>query len=234
MNECTTNERGEPIRVLIVDDHPLVREGLAARIQRESDLTVCGEAEDISHTLALVKSTHPDLVIVDLSLKSGQGLELIKRIPSCSENTKTLVCSMYNESLYAERALHAGALGYINKQEMSEKIIEAIRHVLQGKIYLSPCMTARLLQQAIGSSPQRIRSPVEALSDRELEIFKLIGQGKTARQIADELHLSVKTIDTHRENIKKKLHLRNATELSCEAIQWVTKYETSWSRAIKV
>ena len=150
MNEVATNECSKPVRILIVDDHPIVREGLAARIARQPDLSVCGEAEDVADALELVKTTRPDLVIVDLSLKSGQGLDLIKRIPACSENTKTLVSSMYDESLYAERALRAGALGYVNKQEMSEKIIEAIRHVLTGKIYLSPTMTERLLHRAVG------------------------------------------------------------------------------------
>ena len=204
-----------------MDDHPIVREGLAARIARQPDLSVCGEAEDVADALELVKTTRPDLVIVDLSLKSGQGLDLIKRIPACSENTKTLVSSMYDESLYAERALRAGALGYVNKQEMSEKIIEAIRHVLTGKIYLSPTMTERLLHRAVGSPPQLAQSPIETLSDRELEIFKMIGQGKTTRQIAGDLHLSIKTVETHRENIKSKLNILNAAELSRAAVQWV-------------
>src|SRR5205807_3084462 len=137
----------------------------------------CGEAEDVADALDLVKTTQPDLVIVDLSLKSGQGIDLIKKIKARSPNTKMLVSSMYDESLYAERALRAGAMGYINKQEMSEKIIEAIRHVMEGKIYLSPRMTERLLQRAVGASPELARSPVETLSDRELEVFKMIGKG---------------------------------------------------------
>jgi DNA-binding NarL/FixJ family response regulator len=163
---------------------------------------------------------------VDLSLKSGQGLDLIRRIHAFSESTKTLVSSMYDESLYAERALRAGALGYVNKQEMSEKIIEAIRQVLDGKIYLSPNMTERLLHRAVGAQPQLVQSPVETLSDRELEIFKLVGLGKTTRQIAGELHLSIKTVETHRENIKSKLHIVNAAELSREAVQWVMENGT--------
>jgi DNA-binding NarL/FixJ family response regulator len=212
---------GARIKILIVDDHPIVREGLAARIARQSDLTVCGEAEDVADALDLVKTTQPDLAIIDLSLKSGQGLDLIKRIHASSPNTKALVSSMYDESLYAERALRAGALGYVNKQEMSEKIIEAIRQVLDGKIYLSPRMTERFLQRAVGSPPQLGKSPIETLTDRELEIFKLIGKGKTTRQIAADLHLSIKTVETHRENIKSKLNIVNAAELSREAVQWV-------------
>jgi DNA-binding NarL/FixJ family response regulator len=226
MTAPTTSTGTKPVKILIVDDHPIVREGLAARIARQPDLAVCGEAEDVNTALELVKSTGPDLVIVDLSLKSGQGLDLIRRIHAFSESTKTLVSSMYDESLYAERALRAGALGYVNKQEMSEKIIEAIRQVLDGKIYLSPNMTERLLHRAVGAQPQLVQSPVETLSDRELEIFKLVGLGKTTRQIAGELHLSIKTVETHRENIKSKLHIVNAAELSREAVQWVMENGT--------
>lgn len=209
------------IRILIVDDHPIVREGLAARIAQQADMAVCGQAEDVADALELVKETQPHLAIIDLSLKSGQGLDLIKRIQASSSTTKTLVSSMYDESLYAERALRAGALGYVNKQEMSEKIVEAIRQVLDGKVYLSPRMTERMLQRAVGVPPQLDQSPVESLTDRELEIFKLIGQGKTTRQIAGELYVSVKTVETHRENIKSKLGIVNAAELSREAVQWV-------------
>jgi len=209
------------VKILIVDDHPIVREGLAARISRQPDLKVCGEAEDVLGALELVKTAHPDLVIVDLSLKTGQGLDLIKKIKARHPDTKMLVSSMYDETLYAERSLRAGALGYINKQEVSEKIIDAIRQVLGGKIYLSPPMTERLLQRAVGSPEELPRSAVETLTDRELEVFKMIGKGMTTRHIANDLHLSVKTVETHRENIKSKLSLPNSAELSREAVQWV-------------
>jgi DNA-binding NarL/FixJ family response regulator len=221
MNEVRNNVSQHSIRILIVDDHPIVREGLVARIARQPDLKVCGEAEDVLDALDLVKSQHPDLVIVDLSLKSGQGIDLIKRIHACTEGTKTLVSSMYDESLYAERALRAGAMGYVNKQEMSEKIVEAIHQVMAGKIYLSPRMTEKLLQRAVGAPPQLVPAPIDTLTDRELEIFKMIGKGKTTRQIAGELHLSIKTVETHREHIKTKLNIDNAAELSREAVQWV-------------
>jgi DNA-binding NarL/FixJ family response regulator len=221
MSESSTKEAVAQVKILIVDDHPIVREGLAARINRQPDLTVVGEAEDVADALELVKSTKPDLVVVDLSLKSGQGLDLIKKINATTDKIKTLVSSMYDESLYAERALRAGALGYVNKQEMSEKIIEAIRMVLAGKIYLSPVMTERLLHRAVGVPPELARNPVETLSDRELEIFRMIGNGKTTRQIAGELHLSVKTVETHRENIKGKLNIVNGAELGREAVRWV-------------
>ena len=221
MTDSKPNEGRKAVKILIVDDHPIVREGLAARIARQPDLVVCGEAEDVADALELVKTTQPDLIIVDLSLKSGQGLDLIKRVKARFEDAKMLVSSMYDESLYAERALRAGALGYINKQEMSDKIVDAIRQVMDGKIYLSPPMTERLLQRAVGAAPQLVQSPIESLSDRELEVFKMIGTGKTTRQIAEELHLSVKTVETHRENIKTKLDIPNSAELSREAVQWV-------------
>jgi DNA-binding NarL/FixJ family response regulator len=209
------------VKILIVDDHPIVREGLAARLARQPDFEICGEAEDVADALDKVKTTRPHMVIVDLSLKSGQGLDLIKRIKALGMDTKMLVSSMYDESLYAERSLRAGAMGYVNKQEVSEKIIDAIRQVIDGKIYLSPRMTERLLQRAVGAIPQLVQSPFETLTDRELEIFKMIGKGMTTRQIANDLHLSVKTVETHRENIKGKLNLPNSAELSREAVQWV-------------
>jgi DNA-binding NarL/FixJ family response regulator len=226
MNEEKTMEATRVARILIVDDHPIVREGLAARLARQPDLKVCGEAEDVADALEIVKTAKPDLVIVDLSLKTGQGLELIKKIKARNDDVKMLVSSMYDESLYAERALRAGASGYINKQEISEKLIDAIRQVLAGKMYLSPKMTERLLQRAVGAAPQLVQSPIETLSDRELEIFKMIGKGNTTRQIANELHLSIKTVETHRENIKGKLNIPNSAELSREAVQWVMENGT--------
>jgi DNA-binding NarL/FixJ family response regulator len=208
-------------KILIVDDHPLVREGLASRITRQPDMEICGEAADVNEALALVKTTNPDLVIVDLSLRLSHGTDLIKQVKARGEGTKMLVSSMYDESLYAERVLRAGAMGYINKQEMPEKVIEAIRQVLAGKVYLSPSMTDRLLSRAIGKTGEIERSPIEKLSNRELEIFRLIGRGLTTRQIAKDLHLSVKTVETHRENIKSKLSVSNSAELSRQAVQWV-------------
>jgi len=221
MNDIATLQANKVTTILIVDAHPIVREGLAARISRQADLKVCGEAEDVADAMECVKTANPDLVIVDLSLKSGQGIDLIKRIKARAPDTKMLVSSMYDESLYAERALRAGALGYVNKQEMSEKIIDAIRQVLDGKIYLSQNMTERLLHRAVGSAPQLVQSPIESLSNRELEIFKMIGQGLPTRQIAAELHLSIKTVETHRENIKGKLDIHNGAELSKRAVHWV-------------
>lgn len=207
-------------RILIVDDHPLVREGLAARIGRQSGWEVCGEAESAEEALEQVGQTQPDLVVVDISLKGGDGISLIRDIHSRFDYVKTLVSSMHDESLYAERALRAGASGYINKQEMPDKVLDAIQQVLNGKLYLSQRMTEQLLQRAVGGLQLRERMPVENLSDRELQVFRMIGKGLKSRQVADELHLSIKTVETHRENIKAKLGVRNSAELARQAVQW--------------
>lgn len=207
-------------RILIVDDHPMVRDGIKLQVSMHQDLDVCGEAESVVEAFALVQQTHPDLVIVDISLKSGHGIDLIKRIKSYDGEIKMLVSTMYNESLYAERALRAGAQGYLNKQESREKLVEAIRTVLSGQRYFSPQMTERLVSQAVGKTDPT-QSPVETLSNRELEVFQLIGTGLTSGAIARKLHLSPHTIDTHREKIKVKLGLKNSGELQREAVQWV-------------
>ena len=209
-----------PAKILIVDDHPVVREGLAVRIARQPDLEVCGEAEDVAEALRQVSVANPDLVIVDISLKEGSGIELIKEIRARDRRIKMLVVSMYDESLYAERALGAGALGYINKQEAATKVIDAIHQVLGGEIYLSAGMTDRILHRAVdGRQPER--SSIESLTDRELEIFRYIGLGLTIRQIAEKIHRSVKTVEAHRDHIKTKLNLKNSTELIRSAVHWV-------------
>jgi DNA-binding NarL/FixJ family response regulator len=208
------------VKILIVDDHPSVREGLALRISLHADLEVCGEAESEDQAVALVKQLKPDLVLVDISLKSGHGLELIKRIRSMDPTVRMLVISGFQESLYAERACRAGALGYLNKQESSEKMIEAIRTVLGGERFLSPEISRRLISQALGSSDRK-KTPIEQLTDRELEVFRMIGEGLSTGIIANRLFLSTHTIDTHRENIKRKLTLNSAAELSRAAVQWL-------------
>lgn len=213
-------KRQSSAKILIVDDHPLVREGLALRISLHSDLQVCGEAETEDDALALVKQISPDLVLVDISLKSGHGIELIKQIRSLDPTVKMLVISGFQESLYAERAFRAGALGYLNKQESNEKVIEAIRTVLGGERFLSPEVSRRLVDLALGAS-DLTKTPIERLTDRELEIFRMIGEGLTTSAIAERLFLSTHTIDTHRENIKRKLSVRNAAELSRTAVQWL-------------
>jgi DNA-binding NarL/FixJ family response regulator len=213
-------KRSLPVRILIVDDHPSVREGLALRISLHADLEVCGEAESEEQAMTLVKQLKPDLVLVDISLKSGHGLELIKRIRAMDPVVKMLVISGFQESLYAERACRAGAMGYLNKQESSEKMIEAIRTVLAGERFLSPEISRRLISQALSSSDRK-KTPIEQLTDRELEIFRMIGQGLSTSLIASRLFLSTHTIDTHRENIKRKLSINSAAELSRAAVQWL-------------
>jgi DNA-binding NarL/FixJ family response regulator len=209
-------------RVLIVDDHPAVREGLALRIDGRPDLRVCGEAADVPEALKLVAERHPDVAVIDIALKNGNGLDLIKRIKGRDESVKMLVWSMYNESLYAERALRAGALGYINKEHATDQIITAIRCVLSGKVYLSEPLTGQLLGRLLhGAAEPAIRSPVAPLSDRELEVFQLIGQGLDTQQIAEKMRVSPKTVETYRARIKEKLNLKSSADLLRHALQWV-------------
>ena len=214
------NRQCVPTKILIVDDHPLVREGLAMRISLHPDLSVCGEADSEDDALALAMKLRPDLMLIDISLKKGHGLNLIKRVRSLDPDIRMLVISGFQESLYAERAFRAGAMGYLNKQESNAKMMEAIRTVLAGKRFLSPEISRRLIEQALGTS-DTARTPVECLTDRELEIFRMIGEGLATSAIASQLFLSTHTIDTHRENIKRKLSVTNAAELSRTAVQWV-------------
>jgi DNA-binding NarL/FixJ family response regulator len=206
--------------IFIVDDHPLVRSGFQQLIAGEPDLSICCEAGTLSEALDTIKRHQPDVAIVDISLPDGNGLELVKRLRIHSPSTRILVISMHEEELFAERALRLGVRGYINKQEAAEQVVEAIREILKGKIYLSQRMTEQLLNRVSTGGGSLDRSPVRNLSDRELEVFDLIGRGFSTGEIADKLHLSVKTIETYRANIKKKLHLKSAAELSRSAIQW--------------
>lgn len=211
-----------PTKVLVVDDHPAVREALAIRIARQGDMAVCGEAEDTVTALRLVEETQPDVIVIDISLKDANGIDLIKRIRDRNHSIRMLVWSMHSESLYAERALRAGAMGYVNKDQATERIIEAIRRILEGKMYLSDEASERLLHRAVGGKhPDGPTSPLDILADRELEVFRLIGQGHKTAEIANQLHLSVKTIETYRDRIRQKLKVENGTKLSFVATQWV-------------
>ena len=212
-------------RILIVDDHPLMREALATRVATEGDLEVCGQAADVSEALQQVAATDPDLVIADLSLKSGNGFDLIKQIKARSGHVKILIHSMYEESRCAEPALRSGAMGFISKLEAPRKIIEAVRQVLAGRVYLSSKMTERVLNRTVGGDRGTAGFPAESLTDRELGVFELIGQGQTTRGIADRLGLSVHTIDTCRERIKLKLNLKSGAELDRYAVIWVLEDE---------
>jgi DNA-binding NarL/FixJ family response regulator len=207
-------------RVLLVDDHPLVRRGLADLLDREPDLEVCGQACDVSEALAEVERTTPDLMVIDLTLKGGHGIDLIEKIKVREESIKMLVSSMHDEMLFAERVLRAGAMGYVTKQESPETLLGAIRQVLRGEVYLSARMTSRLLHRVASGGPSQ-ESPIQSLSNRELEVFEMIGQGLTTLQIARRLDLSPKTIETHREKLKQKLNLKNSAELNRRAVQWV-------------
>ncbi len=211
-------------RILIVDDHPLVRTGFAQLIGDCPDMEVCGEAGNMAEALKLVDRTQPDLAIIDLSLAGGSGLDLIEHIKSRDHNVLMLVASMHDETLYAERVLAAGARGYVNKQEAQDRIIQAIRQVLAGKVYLSQAMTDRLLCSMVDANLEK--RDIESLSNRELQVFELIGQGVSGGAMAKKLHLSVKTIETHQAHIKKKLGLSSAHELHQRAIRWVMEEES--------
>jgi len=209
-------------RIFVVDDHPMIREGLAAQIANEPGLEICGEADDVVEAVARVVAAAPDLVIVDISLKSGNGIDLVKRLKAKDPGLILLVWSMYPENLYAERALRAGARGYINKGKSASQIIEAVRTVLEGRTYLSAEMSEKLLGRVIGQTPEGVvTSWIEKLTDRELEAFELLGQGLTTQQIATRMHVSHKTVETYRARIKEKLGLGNAVELVQHAVQWV-------------
>ena len=206
-------------KVLIVDDHPIVRQGLAQLIRQESDLTVCGEADHGQGIADVVAELKPDVLVLDLTLKDSSGIDIIKELTPRFPTLPILVLSIHDESLYAERALRAGAKGYIMKEEAAEKVVTAVREVLKGEIYVGEKLKSRLLSKAIGA-PKAGASPLEVLSDRELEVFRLLGQGFSTRRIAERFGRSIKTIEIYRANIKHKLDLRDAAELIHYAVRW--------------
>src|SRR6185436_11969443 len=210
-------------RILLVDDHAVVRFGISQLINRQADLVVCGEEEDASKALDAITRLNPDLVIADLSLKDSSGLELMRNIKAQFPKLPILVVSVHDETIYAEMAFRAGALGYLMKQEALDKIPAAIRRVIDGSVYVSDTLAAKMLQQRVRGQTEPQESPIKALSDRELEVFQLIGQWKKTKEIAQELHLSVKTIEYYREQIKRKLNLRDAGELTQHATSWVQR-----------
>ncbi|MEM9914349.1 MAG: response regulator transcription factor [Planctomycetota bacterium] len=209
-------------RIAVVDDHPIVRRGLIELINDVADFEVVGEASDVSTALDMLTKAQPDLALIDLSLGDGHGLELIKSIRAAELDIKMLVVSMMDEALYADRVLRAGASGYLRKEQATENIVTAMRQVLDNKIYLSPNATARVLNQ-VATNEGPAKSPVATLSDRELEVFELLGEGLSSREIAGRLHLSVKTVETYREKIKAKLSLKNGSELTRHAIHWAMR-----------
>lgn len=210
-------ERGT--KLLIVDDHPIVRRGLAELLSRELEFEVREGADNVADALKEVESYLPDLVVVDMSLSDSSGIELLAEIKARWPKVKTLVWSMFDEKMFAERALQAGAMGYVNKKEPIANMVQAVRQVLRGEVFLSPQMTSRLLHRACGGVSEG--DPIQRLSNRELEVFQMLGNGMTTKQIGRKLDLSPKTVEAHRENIKAKLDLKNAAELNRRAVQWV-------------
>ena len=212
-------------KILIVDDHPIVRDGLIRLIHEEQDLTVCGQAEDAHQALKAISESRPDIAIVDITLKSSDGIDLMKNIRSQYPKLPVLILSMHDEALYAERALRAGAKGYIMKQEASEKLLEAVREILSGRIYCSDKISRRVMHKFARGKADIKDSPIDSLSDRELQVFRLIGCGYRTSEIAKKLYLSVKTIETYRTHIKEKLNLANSAELLRYAILWVNSHQ---------
>ncbi|HUD12962.1 MAG TPA: response regulator transcription factor [Terracidiphilus sp.] len=213
--------------VLIVDDHPLMRQGLSLLINQQQDMQVCAEAEEAQAAMQAIAQKKPDILILDISLNGPDGLELLKTIRASDPGLPVLILSMHDEAIYAERALRARANGYIMKHEATEKVLVALRRILNGEVYLSDRMSNKMLQQFIGGTPSLIQSRISSLSDRELEVFCRIGEGRATREIAEELHLSIKTVETYQAHIKEKLALRSGRELIQHAIQWKINEKTA-------
>jgi DNA-binding NarL/FixJ family response regulator len=207
--------------IFIVDDHPLLRRGLAELINREPDMVFCGEAEDSPSAMKQIIQIKPDLVIVDISLKGYNGIELIKNIKAFDQKIQVLVLSMHDESIYAMRVLKAGAKAYVMKQEVTEKVMDAVRRIRAGKVFVSERVASRMLDQVVVGGDPTSDSPVDILSDRELEIVSMIGSGLPTREIAGKLHISIKTVESHRARIKEKLNLENAIQLVQFCVRWV-------------
>ena len=212
--------RRSKIKILLVDDHPIIREHLGELINRESDLAVCGEAVDASQTLQAIATLKPDIVVLDLSLKGAHGTDLIKNIKIQYPRVPILVLSMYDESLYASRCLRAGARGYVNKQQDSDVVMAAIRHILKGEIYVSEQMSDKILKQFVTGLPPVTDEGIEKLSDRELDTFRMIGSGLSSSEIAAELNVSIKTVETYCKRLKEKLDLPAAPDLHKAAVKW--------------
>ena len=213
-------------RIFLVDDHEMFREGLRQLIEREHDMTVCGDAADVTAALAGIEAANPDLVIVDISLGGASGIDLIKAVKNRYEDLPVLVVSMHEESLYSERALRAGAMGYVMKHEPSKTVKTAIRKVLDGDLFLSEKMAGTMVAKMIRGNAEQFSSPLEMLSDRELEVYRMLGQGKPVRLIAEEMNVTIPTVNSFRNRIKEKLKLKSSTEVMLQAIQWVQDQKT--------
>jgi DNA-binding NarL/FixJ family response regulator len=220
MGRKRTENKKSKSKVLIVDDHPIVRQGLAQLINQESDFVVCGDAGDIPQALQAIEESKPDVIIVDISLGHTSGIRLIEDLSHNFPELSILALSMHDESIYAERCLKAGAKGYIMKQEPPEKVVSALRKILEGDIYISDKLGTKLLHKFVTKRADTSGSPVELLSNRELEVFQLVGQGLKTRKIAEELNLSVKTVETYIDHIKKKMNFDDSRDLFLHAVQW--------------
>ena len=220
-----TEARSDTVRVMVVDDHPLARRGVTRLVARDRRFEVCAEADDIDSAMTRFREVRPDVMVVDITLKTGSGIDLIQRIKQEDSDLKVVVLSMHDESLYAEEALRAGATGYVNKQEAGEKIVEALNRVMEGGVYLDPRFADQIVRRLSQPNKSSSMSPVESLSEREREVFTMHGQGMSVREIAAQLGLSPKTVETYRENIKMKLNLRSSNELVRYAVQWMQDHE---------
>ncbi|HEY5914296.1 MAG TPA: response regulator transcription factor [Verrucomicrobiae bacterium] len=229
INSCKNVTPGQPrrklgeVRILLVDDHPLVREGLAATLSKELDLTVCGHAASATQALQAAATLHPDVAVVDLTLEGSHGLDLLKDLRILHPDVRLLVVSMHDEALYAERALRAGARGYLMKREPPEKLVEAVRKLARGELYFSQAILLRMHQDLSSGRRAAGTSPITQLADRELAVLELLGKGTKTRRIADSLHVSMKTIQSHCEHIKQKLELPDFSSLTCFAAHWIEK-----------
>lgn len=214
--------KNNPLKIMLVEDHPIVREGIKKVIELENDMTVCDEADNASDAIRKINSSKPDIIIVDISLKGGtNGIELIKSIKDRYPSIFTIVLSLFEESVYAERAIRAGAMGYIMKKEASAKVIDAIRTVIGGELALSGSISKNIVQRLVHGSSSESENSIDDLTNREFEIFQFVGNGLSTREIAEKLNLSIHTIESHKKNIMKKFNLKNSTKLIKHAVQWV-------------
>ncbi len=223
MNRCRVGSKKLKHKIFIVDDHPIMRQGLAQLINQETDFTVCGDAGDIREALKAIAKHRPDIAIVDISLGHISGIRLIEELSNYYPDLSILVLSMHDEFIYAERCLKAGARGYIMKHEPPEKVISALKKILGGEIYVSDRLSSRLLHKLVHRKSEVYTSPVESLSNRELEVFQLIGRGMKTRKIAEQLNLSIKTVETYIDHIKKKMHFDDSRNLFMHAVKWLMK-----------
>ena len=221
-----TQKAKQTKRILVVDDHPLFRSGLAGFLNQQPDLEVCGQADSAPLALEQMRKQRPDLAIIDVSLKGTNGIELVKLMKAEQPKLMILILSMHDETLYALRALKAGALGYLMKAEALEHVLRAVRRVLEGNLFVSPCFAEKLIFKAVNASETNAMSPVDRLSDRELEVLTMLGKGHSTKSVAHNLNLSIKTIESHRAHIKEKLGLSDSNEMTRFAVDWVTHQET--------